>query len=84
MPVIMHEEGSGKDVTSTCRINFVRGIGRKAFSNAMLKEGSAMSTIGSDEQRHLHTPLGKHGIGISTITVGEWEQVFVAKYKDIK
>ena len=84
MPVIIHEESCCKDVSSTCRINFVGGIGRKAFCYAMLEEGSAVPTISSDEQRHLHAPMGKHGIGIGTIAVGEWEQVFMAKYKDIK
>ena len=84
MPVIIHEEGSGKDVTCSCRINFVGGIGRKTFCKAVLEEGSAMSSISGDEQRHLHTPLGEHGIGISTITIGEREQVIMAKYKDVK
>jgi len=84
MPVIIDEEGRGKDVTSTSRINFVGRIGRKAFGDAVLEEGSAVSSIRSNEQGHSHTPMGEHSIGIGTITVGEWEQVIVAKYKDIK
>ena len=84
MPVIMHEEGGCKDVTSTRRINFMGRIGRKAFCDAVLEEGSAVSSIRGDEQRHLHTPMGEHSIGIGTITIGEWEQVIVAKYEDVK
>ena len=79
MPVIMHEEGGCKDVTSTRRINFMGRIGRKAFCDAVLEEGSTVSSIGGDEQGYLHTPMGEHSIGIDTIAVGEWEQVFVAK-----
>ena len=58
-------------------------IGRKAFCDAVLEEGSAVSSICGDEQWHLHTPLGEHSIGIGTITIGEWEQVIVAKYEDV-
>ena len=84
MPVIMDEEGRGKDISSTRRINFLGRIGRKVFCDTMLEEGSTVSSIGSNEQRYLHTPMGEHSIGIGTITVGEWEQVIVAQYKDIK
>ena len=84
MPVIIDEEGGCKDVTSTRRINFVGRIGRKAFCDAMLEESSAVSSIRGDEQRHLHTPMGEHSIGIGTIAIGEGEQVIMAKYKDVK
>ena len=84
MSMIKHEEGRSKDVTSTCRINFLGGIGRKVFCNAMLEKGSTVSPISGNKQGYLHTPMGEHCIGIGTITFGEWEQVIVTQYKDIK
>src|SRR5690348_15612943 len=80
----MHEESGGEDITSSCGVQFVGGIGREALGDTVLEEGGAVSPVGGDEQGNLHAPLGQDGIRVDAIAIGEWEQVVVAQYENVE
>lgn len=73
MLVQMGQEGGSKDITRPCRIDFLDGIGRKALRLSFAKEGSTMTAIGGNKERHMHAPAGQNSITIVPIAIGKRE-----------